>query len=94
MIEKALIAALENDVIAGAGLDTVEIEPLPKESRLWDTKNVIITPHSTPAVPDRWGRSFKIITENVSRLREDRPLLNQITVRDVYTHGKPTITPW
>lgn len=87
--ENALIEALENDVISGAGLDTVEVEPLPKESRLWDTRNVIITPHNTPTVPDRWGRSFKIISENISRIREDKPLLNRITERDVYTHGKP-----
>ena len=89
--EKALIEALEKDVIAGAGLDTTEIEPLPKQSKLWDTKNVILTPHNTPTVPDRWGRSFEIISDNIRRYRENKPLRNQITLRDVYTHGKPSL---
>lgn len=43
--EEALREALKLGVIAGAGLDVFETEPLPAESALWDTKNVIITPH-------------------------------------------------
>jgi len=43
--EKALIEALDKKLIAGAGLDVTEEEPLPKESKLWEMENVIITPH-------------------------------------------------
>lgn len=43
--EKDLIIALEEKIIAGAGLDVTEVEPLPKESKLWGMENVIITPH-------------------------------------------------
>ena len=40
-----LVAALNTGVIAGAGLDVTEPEPLPKDHPLWKAKNIIITPH-------------------------------------------------
>lgn len=44
--EEDLIAALQNQEIAGAGLDVFEKEPLSEDSPLWEMENVIITPHS------------------------------------------------
>jgi len=41
----ALRAALREGRLSGAVLDVVEPEPLPPESPLWDTPNLIITPH-------------------------------------------------
>jgi phosphoglycerate dehydrogenase-like enzyme len=46
VVEKDLIDALQNGVIAGAGLDVFEKEPLCEESLLWEMNNVIITPHT------------------------------------------------
>jgi len=43
--EAALIAALRDDRIAGAGLDVFQTEPLPASSPFWDLPNVFITPH-------------------------------------------------
>lgn len=43
--EEALRRALLEGRIAGAGLDVFQTEPLPPESPLWDTPNVIITSH-------------------------------------------------
>jgi D-2-hydroxyacid dehydrogenase (NADP+) len=43
--EAALIQALRERWIAGAGLDVFETEPLPPESPLWQMPNVFITPH-------------------------------------------------
>ncbi|HML48208.1 MAG TPA: D-2-hydroxyacid dehydrogenase, partial [Clostridia bacterium] len=63
--EAALLAALCEERIAGAGLDTFEKEPLPADSPVWDTPNLIVTPHFTPACPDKLGRSLDIILENV-----------------------------
>ncbi|MFC5731963.1 D-2-hydroxyacid dehydrogenase [Cytobacillus gottheilii] len=44
--EQALIEALRDKKIAGAGLDVFEKEPLDENSPLWELDNVIITPHT------------------------------------------------
>lgn len=44
---EALCDALEAGELAGAMLDVTEVEPLPADSRLWQTKNLFITPHVT-----------------------------------------------
>ncbi len=49
--EAALCAALANKVIAGAGLDVFEREPIPKDSPLLRLDNVICTPHSAAIYP-------------------------------------------
>ena len=43
--EAALIEALRERRIAGAGLDVFQTEPLPADSPFWDLPNVFITPH-------------------------------------------------
>ena len=43
--EEALADALDSGHIAGAALDVFQTEPLPKDHRLWKTKNLLITPH-------------------------------------------------
>lgn len=45
VIESDLAMALENNLIYGAYLDVFRNEPLPRESILWQTKNLVITPH-------------------------------------------------
>ncbi|MGP4038701.1 D-2-hydroxyacid dehydrogenase [Gracilibacillus sp. D59] len=47
--EDELIKALENQEIAGAGLDVFATEPLPADSPLWNMDNVIVTPHTAGA---------------------------------------------
>lgn len=82
--QAALVRALYERRIAGAGLDTFEIEPLPQDSPLWDAPNTVITPHVTPAVPDRTARSLDIICENVRRFQAGEPMLNVLTRDDIY----------
>ena len=43
--EDALADSLDSGRLAGAALDVFAKEPLPKDNRLWNTKNLIITPH-------------------------------------------------
>lgn len=43
--EDALAELLESGHLAGAALDVFQKEPLPQESKLWETKNLLITPH-------------------------------------------------
>jgi phosphoglycerate dehydrogenase-like enzyme len=83
--EAALASALRERRLAGAGLDTFEVEPLPAGSPLWDAPRTLITPHVTPAVPDRTARSLDIICENIRRFAAGMPLLNQLTEEDIYT---------
>jgi phosphoglycerate dehydrogenase-like enzyme len=85
--EAALLRALREGWIAGAGLDTFAREPLPADSPLWDAPHTLITPHVTPQVPDRTGRSLEIIAENARRYRAGEPLLNRLLPEDVYTRG-------
>jgi phosphoglycerate dehydrogenase-like enzyme len=46
VVESDLITALQNRIIAGAGLDVFEQEPLSVDNPLWEMENVIITPHT------------------------------------------------
>lgn len=87
--ENALVQALYGGSIAGAGLDTFAVEPLPRTSRLWRAPNTLITPHFTPPLRDRTERSLEIIRENVSRYRSGRPMLNVLTEDDIYTRSSP-----
>lgn len=63
--EKDLIKALNNKTIAGAGLDVMEVEPLPDESPLWGMENVILTPHSSGQTPEYMNRVITIFCENL-----------------------------
>lgn len=83
--EVALLEALTSGEIAGAGLDVFEREPLPVDSPLWDAPNTILTPHATPAMPDKAQRSIDMIVTNLARYRAGEPMLNAITRNDLFT---------
>ncbi|WP_196260846.1 D-2-hydroxyacid dehydrogenase [Pelagibacterium limicola] len=87
--EEALVDALRSGEIAGAGLDVFTKEPLPTGSPLWDEENVIITPHMTPAQPDKRQRSMAMILDNIARYLAGEEMLNAITQKDVFTHELP-----
>jgi phosphoglycerate dehydrogenase-like enzyme len=84
--EAALIAALEDGVIAGAASDVFETEPLPSDAPIWNAPRMIITPHMTPRLPDKTQRSIDIITENVRRYRAGEAMLNALKPEDMFSH--------
>lgn len=83
--EPAMIEALKNGVIAGAGLDTFEQEPLPEDSPLWDLPNVLITPHVTPQLPDREERMLSYVYHNLKAYREGGEFVNRVTPRNIFS---------
>ena len=74
--ETALIAALQTEQIAGAGLDVFETEPLPADSPLWQMENVIITPHVSGGTPHYFSRFAAIFAANLKRYLNREPLQN------------------
>ena len=63
--EKDLIAALRKKLIAGAGLDVMEEEPLPRTSPLWRMKNVVITPHHSGLSEKYMDRAIELFEKNI-----------------------------
>lgn len=77
--EPALIDALSNGRLAGAGLDVFATEPLSADSPLWDMPNVIITPHNSGATALANHRGAQIFIDNMGRFVRGEPLCNEVT---------------
>ena len=80
----ALINILEEDHLAGAALDVFPEEPLPPDNKLWDFKNVIITPHMAGIGPKYNSRSVQLFIENLLRFIDDKSLYNQVDLKKEY----------
>ena len=63
--EPALIEALRNGTIAGAGLDVFSQRPLPADSPLWDMPNVFMTPHIAGYFIEYEDYALPIILDNM-----------------------------
>ncbi len=87
--EQALIQALQDGVIAGAGLDTFEVEPLPESSPLWDMGNVLITPHITPRLPDFEERMLSYVYRNIEAYRTGGTFVNRVSPKNMLTKTEP-----
>lgn len=74
----ALLAALEEGRLAGAGLDVAEPWPLPDDHPLWTHPRVILTGHSAQRGSDYANRQFEVIHENLRRYLAGEPLLNVV----------------
>ncbi len=83
--EQALIEALRDGVIAGAGLDVFETEPLPEDSPLWSMDNVIITPHTAGGSGMYHERALEIALRNLeSYLQTGVPSVNLVDYAKQY----------
>ena len=76
--EAALINALQNKEIAGAGMDVFEAEPLPESSPLWEMENVIITPHNSSWSSNYMTRMTEIFLKNLKAFVNNEELPNLV----------------
>lgn len=82
--EATLIRALEENWIAGAGLDVFATEPLPTESRLWDLPNVIFSPHVAGEIEDYYMQATDLFCENLRRYLNGKKLRNVVDKKKGY----------
>jgi D-2-hydroxyacid dehydrogenase (NADP+) len=82
--EGALIKALIEKRIGGAGLDVTEKEPLPSSSPLWDLDNVILSPHVSGGMEDYMLRAAQLFADNLQRYMAGKKLLNQVNKKRGY----------
>lgn len=75
--EAALIDALQNSRLAGAGLDVFETEPLSAASPLWRMDNVILTPHTAGLTPYYFKRVAALFAANLRLYLAGQPLQNR-----------------
>ena len=79
--ERALVDALRNNTIAGAALDVFQHEPLPKDSPLWDTPNLIVSPHMSGDLHDFETLVANQFIDNLQRFRRGDALRNVVDKR-------------
>jgi len=79
--QAALVRALQEGWIGGAGLDVTDPEPLPADSPLWDMPNVLITAHYSGRTPAYEERAMEIFLDNLARYVSGQPLRNVVDKR-------------
>ncbi|RHO90191.1 D-2-hydroxyacid dehydrogenase [Ruminococcus sp. AF42-9BH] len=72
--EAALIEALENGTIAGAGLDVQETEPPEEASPLYTMEQVLLTPHMGWKGLETRQRLVSILADNIKQFMEGNPI--------------------
>ncbi len=78
--EDALISALKNQQITGAGLDVFTQEPLTDSSPLWSMENVILSPHVAGLSKGYWDRQANLFMHNLKcYLENDNNSMHNIT---------------
>lgn len=82
--QEALVKALTEGWIGGAGLDVTTPEPLPTEHPLWGLKNVILTPHVSGSSPTNDFRRMGIFFRNLEHYLVGQPLENLVDFEEGY----------
>jgi len=82
--QTALITALQEKKIAGAGLDATSPEPLETTCELWNMENVFITPHASGLSSSDSSSVFEIFFHNVKNYIEKESLKNAISFQERY----------
>jgi glycerate dehydrogenase len=74
IVDEDLAEALNNGVIAGAGLDVLSVEPPPKDNPLFGAKNCLITPHIAWATKEARARLMDMAVGNLSAFIAGEPV--------------------
>jgi phosphoglycerate dehydrogenase-like enzyme len=83
--QDALCDLLDQEHLSGAVLDVFTPEPIPHGHRLWSTRNVIISPHTSADDPATYNpRSLDIFLENLRAWRDGKPLPNRFDIARGY----------
>ncbi|KAL3826771.1 hypothetical protein ACHAXA_000597 [Cyclostephanos tholiformis] len=83
--EAALVEALTNGTIRGAGLDVTTVEPLPGDSPLWKLDNVLLSPHNMDMTRTFMRESTEFfVNENLPRFVRGETLLNPVDKSNGY----------
>ncbi|HXW41046.1 MAG TPA: NAD(P)-dependent oxidoreductase, partial [Xanthobacteraceae bacterium] len=72
--EAALIAALRDNSIAGAGLDVFDTEPLPLDHPFRNMDNVVITPHLGYVSEQNYRHYFAGVIEDIRGFLDGKPV--------------------
>ncbi len=72
--EAALLAALREKKIAGAGLDVFDIEPLPLDHPLRKMDNVVLTPHLGYVSEQNYKHYFAGVVEDIRGFLDGKPV--------------------
>ena len=72
--EKDLIDALENDEIAGAGLDVYDTEPLPQDHKLRFLPNALLLPHLGYVTEENYSLFYDQMIENLNSCLKGKPI--------------------
>lgn len=72
--EQALIQALKDKKLAGAGLDVQEFEPLTADSELFKLDNVLVTPHMGWKGFETRQRLLKLLAKNIQAYQNGSPI--------------------
>ncbi len=84
VVEGDLIGALNHNIIAGAGLDVFRIEPLPKDSELWNFENVLLTPHIANLDKNYWKNEIALFIDNLKKFSNNSNMRNVINLERGY----------
>ncbi len=72
--EAAMLSALRDKKIAGAGLDVFDVEPLPLDHPLRKMDNVVLTPHLGYVATQNYQAYFKGVVEDIRAFLDGKPV--------------------
>jgi phosphoglycerate dehydrogenase-like enzyme len=79
--EAAVVEALKEGSLSGAGLDVFEGEPLGSDNVFDGVENVMLSPHVSGATKEMLGRAFKMCGENLARFFAGEKLDNVVNLK-------------